>query len=96
MKNRDEKANVWSMKEAVKTAGLSEELRFQVRNKLLEFWFSKKVKADDKVGTEVCKQLSRLTSEGLFETVRARMKSKDKGVEAKAELLLRELGKCLL
>jgi NMD protein affecting ribosome stability and mRNA decay len=96
MKNRDERVSAWSVEEAVKIAGLSDELRFQVRNKLLEIWFSNTVKVEDSFGAQVCKQLSRLTSQSLFEIVRARMKSRDKRVKAKAELLLRELGKCLL
>jgi len=96
MKNRDEKVSVWFVKETGKIAGLIEELRFQVRNELLEVWFSRKVKADDRVGIEVCKQLSRLASQGLFETVRLRVQSEDRRIKAKAELLLKELGQRLL
>jgi DNA-binding MarR family transcriptional regulator len=96
MKSRDEKVSVWSAEAAGKIAGLSKELGFQVRNRLLEVWFSREVKMDDNVGKEVCKQLLHLASQGLFETVRLRMQSKDRRIKAKAELLLKELAKCLL
>lgn len=95
-KNRDEKVSVWSVKETGKIAALSEELRFEVRSELLELWFSRKVKVDDRVGAEACKQLSLLVSQSLFETIRLRVQIKDRRLKTKAELLLRELGQRLL
>ena len=96
IKNRHEKVSVWSVKEVGKIAGLSDDFKVKVRNELLEVWFSKEVKADDAVGTEVCKQLSRLGSQDLFKTVRAKVQSKDTLDKTKAEILLEQLGQSLL
>jgi hypothetical protein len=48
------------------------------------------------IGTAVCRQLSSLVSESLFEAVWLMMKSKDEQVKAKAVLLLKESSECLL
>lgn len=68
----------------------------KAKERFLHIWFSDGTDPDSELGKELKRQLMDLSSKRLFENVRAKAKSKNERIKAKAEILLKGLKEGLM
>jgi hypothetical protein len=90
MQSQDKQIRSWSVKKIGRIAALSKNPQTcrDIRNKLLEAWFSEDVEPDGDLGKELQQQLLELASKELFQYVRKMARSGSSAHRVKAEKLL--------
>lgn len=90
MQSQNKQIRSWSIKKVGRIAALSKnpQTSRDVRNKLLEAWFSEDVVPDGDLGKELQQELLELASKELFQYVRKMARSESSAHRSKAEKLL--------
>jgi len=101
----NEKTKVWAIKQAVKLATLGSEpkLTSDVRERLLELWFSDNTDVSSNFGNEVMEQLVLVclyggskNAQAMFDELKSKASEERSHLKEKAEALLGSLKECLL